>query len=823
METDNSKEAVNREITELRCSSFHGPISNVKSYGTEAFYELYERTKSNKYKEQIEAMRAEPDPKKQSAMKSKLDYFTPSVICTERKSSCITNFSGVICADLDGKDNPGKTPQQMRVTVLNDPLLHSFMAIVSSLGKGLKVMFRYDPKTATVEDYSHAIMQYLADVCHLKADKACCDPTRACFVSYDPQAYYSTAGLMCGVDVNVWLARYKQFQGVPEKIPANNSFKYSPSASLSENSRIIDSVLHNTDEADSNDIVDSKLIAHVQMVSERIDRDIAPNYEDFLHLGLSLATLGETGRPIFKHCCSFYLGEQTRDLDKYFSNCLLQKQGRVKIGTFFNLCHAANIDISVPKSTQMDEMEVINEMENLPMFPEWIFDELPLLLQKIVSHAHTPSEKSMLLMTSLTTISSLLPNLYMVYGGDRMEANLFFFGLAKAGSGKGKMKHCSRLVKPVHDLMLSQSIKEQREYLIKKEQQKMERGKSKGRQESEMMVDPMPPLKIFDIPANSSAAAFLDILYNNGGRGIIFETEGDSLANIFKKEYGEYSEMLRSIAHNEPIKCARKGNTEKAERSYTLVEYPCLSVMLTGTPKQLKNLMETSENGLFSRFNFLYMTGELRWVNQYAVNNGKSYQTLFDDYAEDLYVIYSKLQCMDKDNVYFNLTKEQQDKVETFFYNLLVQYHTLYDGDYDGTMRRLGITHGRVCMILSALRGENVDYFDKPILCSDKDLKIALEMITVLNQHASFAYRCLSDERSMPVQMKNMTPQYRLYYSLPDEFITNDAVEIGIKLKLSASSVKRYINQFAEGNDGTGRLIEKIRYGMYRKIATDKL
>ena len=425
METEKSKEIVNSEITELRCSSFHGPISNVKSYGTEAFYELYERTKSNKYKEQIEAMRAEPDPKKQSAMKSKLDYFTPSVICTERKNSCITDFSGVICADLDGKDNPGKTPQQMRVTVLNDPLLHSFMAIVSSLGKGLKVMFRYDPKVATVEDYSHAIMQYLADVCHLKADRACCDPTRACFVSYDPQAYFSTTGLMCGVDVNIWLARYKQFQGTPETIPANASFKYSPSNVSSLNvpssSEILpsDPSATNSSKADSlenelafqadspeNNCMDEQTsLAHVQAVAGRINKDIAPNYEDFLRLGFSLATLGEVGRPIFEHCCSYYKGEQTRDLNKFFTDCLHKKRDDIKIATFFELCKTAGVDISNPYHTFQEEIDVANEMKGLPMFPEWVFDQLPPLLTQIVSHVDTVAEKSMMLMTSLATIA----------------------------------------------------------------------------------------------------------------------------------------------------------------------------------------------------------------------------------------------------------------------------------------------------------------------------------------------------------------------------------------------------------------------------------
>jgi hypothetical protein len=837
METENSKETVNREITELQCSSFHGPISNVKSYGTEAFYELYERTKSNKYKKQIEAMRAEPDPKKQSAMKSKLDYFTPSVICTERKSSCITDFSGVICADLDGKDNPGKTPQQMRVTVLNDPLLHSFMAIVSSLGKGLKVMFRYDPKVATVEDYSHAIMQYLADVCHLKADRACCDPTRACFVSYDPQAYYSTAGQMCGVDVNIWLARYKQFQGVPEKIPANASFKYSPSNVSSSNvpssSEILpsdpssihsskaDSLENEVDfQADSpeNHCMDEQTsLAHVQAVAGRIDRDIAPNYEDFLRLGFSLATLGETGRPIFEHCCSYYKGEQTRDLNKFFTDCLHKKRDDIKIATFFELCRTAGVDISNPSA----DLQIEERMDELPLFPDWFFDKLPPLLQKIVSHGDNVAEKSMLMMTAMSVLSSVMPNYYMVYNGDRMEANLFFFVLAKSGSGKGKMKHCLQLVRPIHDKMLEQSLVAIREYKLKEAQMKARNRKKRRNEPDEIMMDPKPPFRVFIMPAESSGAAFMRMFYENGGRGLMFETEGDTLAYIFGKDYGSFSDKFRKIPHHEPMQLNRVGNSsvtinEKEEGTYFEIKYPCMSAILSGTPNQLRNLISTSENGLFNRFSFLYLPDNVDWVDQYGVNDGKLYKDLFDSYAQDVYVMHMAFECRGEEGVHFRMTPSQREKVDKYFRTLLLRSDLLYEGDYNGTVRRLGVIHGRLCMILTALRVQSVAEYEQDLICSDEDVDMMLEMVKILNCHTSYAYRSLTPKPKENTMM-NMPTKYRLYQALPKEFTATDAMETANALKIGRSCVYKYINLFVKGKEGKGCLLEKTKHGIYRK------
>ena len=392
-------ESKNSETTKLQCSFFQGPIGNVNPYDIIAFNQVYTDIRSGKYKRQIELLRAETDSKKQAAMKRALDYFTPSVICTVRNSQSITAYTGVLCIDLDGKDNPTLTPEKMRALVMNDPLLHAWIIFKSPLNKGIKILLLYDAEACTVEDYSHAVMQYMADACHLRADKACSDPTRACFMSYDPEAYMSISGLPCAVDVNIWLPRYNTFQGMPETIPAAKPMKYVPSNN-SVNSEVA-AVTENED------IVTAELIAHAQAVSARINIDIAPNYDDFLRLGLSLATLGEAGRPVFKHCCSFYSGEQSRDLDKYFTDCMIHKRGDVKIGSFFELCHLSKIDISMPKDDTKDEVEVATELENLPTFPAWVFDERPPLLKKIISNVDSLSEKSMLLMTALEIVKVL--------------------------------------------------------------------------------------------------------------------------------------------------------------------------------------------------------------------------------------------------------------------------------------------------------------------------------------------------------------------------------------------------------------------------------
>lgn len=62
-----------------------------------------------------------------------------------------------------------------------------------------------------------------------------------------------------------------------------------------------------------------------------------------------------------------------------------------------------------------------------------------------------------------------------------------------------------------------------------------------------------PPIKTLLIPANSSATSVYQVLNDNGGIGLISETEGDTLANTFKSDYGNFSDGFHKAFHHEMI------------------------------------------------------------------------------------------------------------------------------------------------------------------------------------------------------------------------------------------------------------------------------
>ena len=119
-----------------------------------------------------------------------------------------------------------------------------------------------------------------------------------------------------------------------------------------------------------------------------------------------------------------------------------------------------------------------------------------------------------------------MPNVFGNYGGREVFPNFFLFITAQASAGKGRLTLCRHLVQPIHDSLKQLYAAEMEEY---------------KRLQNEYALDKKnnePPLKTLLIPANSSATSVYQVLNDNQGVGLMFETEGDTLANTFKSDYG---------------------------------------------------------------------------------------------------------------------------------------------------------------------------------------------------------------------------------------------------------------------------------------------
>ena len=77
----------------------------------------------------------------------------------------------------------------------------------------------------------------------------------------------------------------------------------------------------------------------------------------------------------------------------------------------------------------------------------------------------------------------------------------------------------------------------------------------------------------------------------------MMESEADTLSIMMNNDWSNFNDVLRKCFHHEPLSIARK-----VEDIFVEISEPKLSVIISGTPGQLKPLLKSKENGLFSRF-----------------------------------------------------------------------------------------------------------------------------------------------------------------------------------------------------------------------------
>jgi hypothetical protein len=559
----------------------------------------------------------------------------------------------------------------------------------------------------------------------------------------------------------------------------------------------------------------------IETITQRIESssvDIAPNYADWRDLGFALADeLGESGRSYFHRLSRFYQDYNSTEADKQFDACLKAHGNGVSIKTFYHLAKAAGVNVGIPKAkeskpnSKVKEKAEVEEMSDEELshspngegsgvrsFPSEIFDQLPDLLRRITVKGTSPEDKDILLLGSLVSMSSCLPNIYGVYAEREVFANLFLFVTAQASAGKGRLTLCRKLVEPIHKALREQNKAEFEIY----QRELSEYAAAKG-DKVNMEKPQEPTLKMLVIPANNSATGLFQILNDNKGKGLIFETEGDTLALTFKSEHGNYSDGFRKAFHHETITYNRR-----KDREFVEIDMPRLSALLSGTPRQVSTLIPNAENGLFSRFIFYFMNIRYEWKDVFAGESGQTLDHYFDHLGAQFHELHKCLESQGKP-MRFCLTVTQQQLFNSYFEQTQIQYIELCGEDYIGTVRRLGLITFRIAMILTALRIMDNGELRSPLVCSDTDFNIAMEIVKVLVQHAAHVFQQLPTDTAAKVQ-PNQKQQF--LNMLPAEFDRQTYLSVADKLKIPAKTAEKQIARFAK----TG-LINHFAQNQYRK------
>ena len=549
-------------------------------------------------------------------------------------------------------------------------------------------------------------------------------------------------------------------------------------------------------------------------------KDIAPDYTSWRDLAFALAdALGEGGRQYFHRLSRFYSAYDEREADKQFTACLRSHGSGITINTLFHLAKEAGVlmirnsvkpyNVKKTKSykSSLEDLEDLSDIpessqcsessEPLPTFSQEIYSFLPSLLTQIINKANNFEDADILILGSLTVISACLPNISGNYAEREVFPNLFTFISAQASAGKGRLTLCRHLVKPIHNNLKKIYSAEMEEYRHLLNDYSQDKKNREPPQE--------PPIKTLLIPANSSATSVYQVLNDNGGVGLIFETEGDTLANTFKSDYGNFSDGFRKAFHHEMI-----SYTRRKDREFVELTKPRLSALLSGTPKQILALIPDAENGLFSRFIFYNMNLRLEWRDVFS-EGAVSLDDYFIDLGQRYFQFYQTLQ--QSQPIKFSLTINQQIEFNQFFTEIQQEYSSLFGLDIVASVRRLGLITFRVAMILTSLRLMDGKPIESVIVCDDVDFRTSLIMARVLLQHTAHVFGQLPSTDSNATRGTVTVLCQTFFDSLPSEFNRRTYLSIAERLHIAPKTAEKYIRKFCT----TGQL-KHLAHDSYSKM-----
>lgn len=437
--------------------------------------------------------------------------------------------------------------------------------------------------------------------------------------------------------------------------------------------------------------------------------------------------------------------------------------------------------------TKKEETEEVGETEesgkvSLPTFPDECYENLPGILSRAIIKGTSAEDKDILLLGSLVTLSACLPNISGTYDQREVFPNLFLFVTAKASAGKGRLTLCRKLVDPIHKELLERQRQEMVEY-----KSALQLFKATSGRNSDLGSPVEPPLRALIIPANSSATSMFQILNDNKGIGLMFETEGDTLAQAFKSEHGNYSDGFRKAFHHETISYSRRKDKEFVE-----LDKPKLSAVLSGTPNQVARLIPSAENGLFSRFMYYYMNIRNEWINVFAGTGEQNLDDYFEQLGKEFHAFYNLLKTIKP--LTFSITTQQETEFNSYFSQMQSKMHYVLGDEYLASVRRLGLIAYRIAMILTTLRRMDNGKTSGPLVCSDTDFQTAMSIVNVLIEHASYVFSQLPIERAFV--SKGKSNKQLFLDALPKEFNRKGYLEVTAKMGLNPKTAEKYLTEF---------------------------
>ncbi|EMY3583312.1 DUF3987 domain-containing protein [Flavobacterium psychrophilum] len=736
--------------------------------GEKTLIDVLQEIKSDKYQSEVNSIRYalhKGDEKTADEIKSSLNGFTMSgTFGTSRTKGNLNTYSQIIGLDFD---HIPVTELYTLVKLIND-CKYTFASFISPSGEGIKVFIKINSNATQHTTAYNQVATFYKNLSGYDFDAKCKDITRLCFVSYDPETYIKD-------DATI-------FEVQEEATP------------LPKVQKVETTTFEATD----------TLLDKCLKFTEQKEQYTNGNRNNFIHLFASNANrFGINEADTLDYCTTNF------DLDEKEIKASVQSAYKNQSADFAKFADFANRKPTQQKTSsskaKKEPIDDENYLLNTPTIPQSVYDNLPPILKQGAEAFSEPRERDTFLTGALAILSGCLPNVTGEYGGRTVYPHLFSFILAPAASGKGALQSSKELADKYHEEVLKNSREQKKEYDLKMAAYKKAQRFQKKDDNTQEEIPEEPPFKVVFIPANTSNAKIIQHLQQNDGTGIICETEADTLGQVFKNDWGSYSDLLRKAFHSEKISISRKTNNE-----YFEINNPRLAVALSGTPQQVYNIIASAEDGLFSRFVFYVFKTNSKWIDPSPYG---SRVNLTDHFAKLSNVVYEMVLYLDSGKTKIHLTKEQWDKFNPTFSEYLNQISAFVSEDAQSIVKRLGLVLYRMCMIFTSIRKFQAQEQATDIQCLDEDFETASQLIEVYLKHNILMFENLpkqEDEENGP--FKKGQNKKLFFDALPNHFTRKEAVELGANFNIAERTVGSFLKSCL------GNYLQQPEYGTYTKI-----
>ena len=611
--------------------------------------------------------------------------------------------------------------------------------------------------------------------------------------------------------------------------------------------------------------------------------DITAGYDNWLCLGFALADgMGEGGREVYHQLSAMNSRYDSAECDRQYTNCLKSHGGGITVKSFFQMAKNAGIDLGEIARNQKSAQEVsatCATCANAPSLKKiekkgkngvfsgfdsnWRLaqvaqvalthhkggngytfsdklkiEDLDGILRTIVGHHKSePAKCDAMILGALNVVSGLMggangtpqhrSGIYGVYDGRRVYAPLFNIIYSSAGNDKGSLIFARHLAYGVKNEMRGKYIAEKQEY-----DKAMAEWDAKGKKErGEAPKEPV--YRDPFVPGNSSSSAVYRALDANGGWGMMFETEADTVSAMIASDYGNYSDLMRKAHHHEPISMNRV-----TDRIHIDIDEPKLSVFLTCTPGQLSALFTASsfENGLGSRILFYEMPEEKATFHDVFARKDEPLEETYRRMGDAFLPLYHELRERKNSPLQFVMSSAQQQQFLAAFGSMLHEQSGMLGSGITAFIYRLALEGFRYAMVLTALRrlsewaaipvtqkeGGIFRPDERALVCDDRDFRSAMTIVGSLVNHTTRVYAVLAKENDNPfakIGVSLSVEEQRVYRSLPEtEFRTSDFKAVTQPMGIHPRSAERMLSKFCN----VYRIISPVRYGFYRKVMLRK-